>query len=121
MNAAGAVRDVETMVHEAGHAFHSVLTNPLPFNGQKSFPSEVAELASMSMESITHAHWDAYFPNDEDARRAKQEHSEGIIRILPWIATVDAFNIGFIPIHRIPLPNVAKHGFAFQVVQHCYG
>lgn len=91
MNAAGAVRDVETMVHEAGHAFHSVLTNPLPFNGQKSFPSEVAELASMSMELITHSHWDAYFPNQEDARRAKQEHLEGIIRILPWIATVDAF------------------------------
>jgi oligoendopeptidase F len=91
MNAAGAVRDVETMVHEAGHAFHSVLTNTLELNGQKNFPSEVAELASMSMELITHDQWDAYFPKHEDAVRAKEEHLEGIIRILPWIATVDAF------------------------------
>lgn len=91
MNASGNLRDVETLVHEAGHAVHSYLMAPLPLNSFKNTPSEVAELASMSMELITMDNWTAYFTDSVELNRARLEQLEGIIGTLPWIAQVDAF------------------------------
>lgn len=91
MNAASSQRDVETMVHEAGHAIHSVLTKDLRLNAFKEFPSEVAELASMSMELLSMETWKVFYEHPDDLKRAKLEQLEGIIKTLPWIAQVDAF------------------------------
>jgi oligoendopeptidase F len=91
MNAAGIHRDVHVMVHEAGHAVHSFLTKDLAYDFDKNFGSEVAELASMSMELLTMEHWDSFYENEEDLQRAKTEQIESIITILPWIAIVDKF------------------------------
>lgn len=57
----------------------------------KHAPSEVAELASMSMELISMDNWDIFFENEEDLKRAKREHLEQIIQTLPWVATIDKF------------------------------
>ena len=91
MNASGSLRDVITMVHEGGHAIHSMLTADLEFIGFKELPSEIAELASMSMELISMEHWHHFFDNEEDLKRAKREQLENVIEALPWIACVDAF------------------------------
>lgn len=91
MNAAGQVRDMVTLLHEGGHAVHSILTKDLALNAFRNFPSEVAELASMSMELITMEHWDAYFADPKAAKRAKIKHLEDILDTLPWVATIDAF------------------------------
>ncbi len=91
MNAAGQVRDMVTLLHEGGHAVHSILTKELSLNAFRNFPSEVAELASMSMELITMDEWDIYFENPEDAKRAKIKHLEDILETLPWVATIDAY------------------------------
>jgi len=91
MNASGNLRDVETLVHEAGHAIHSFQMAPLTLNAYKNTPSEVAELASMSMELLTMNTWDAYFDDKNLLNRAKSEQLEGILGTLPWIAQVDAF------------------------------
>ncbi len=91
MNAASSVRDVETMVHEGGHAVHSFLSKDLELAAFKSCPSEVAELASMSMELISYDGQDEFYKDKNDFNRAKTEHLEGIIKILPWIATIDKF------------------------------
>lgn len=91
MNAASSTRDVETMVHEAGHAVHSFLSKDLELASFKNCPSEVAELASMTMELLTYDGLNEFYKNEEDLKRAKQEHLEGIIKILPWIATIDKF------------------------------
>lgn len=91
MNAAGSLRDVETMVHESGHAMHSFLSEHLPLNAFKNVPMEVAEVASMAMELISMEGWDAFLTNPEELKRAKIEQLEGVISTLPWIATVDAF------------------------------
>ena len=56
MNAAGTIRDLVTMVHEGGHAIHSFLSRDLELTGFKDLTSEVAELASMSMELISMEH-----------------------------------------------------------------
>jgi len=91
MNAVGTADDVITMVHEGGHAVHSFLTHPLRLTGFKSFPSEVAELASMSMELLTMDHWHLIYTDPEESRRAKRDQLERVMSILPWVAAVDAF------------------------------
>jgi oligoendopeptidase F len=91
MNAASSTRDVETMVHEGGHAVHSFLSKDLELAAFKNCPSEVAELASMSMELISYDGQDEFYRTPEEFKRAKEEHLEGIIKVLPWIATIDKF------------------------------
>src|ERR1043166_8749841 len=73
MNSVGTHRDLVTMVHEGGHAIHSFVTRDLPITDFKSTPSEVAELASMSMELISMEHWNVFFANADDLKRAKKE------------------------------------------------
>jgi len=91
MNATSTLRDLVTIVHEGGHAVHSFLTRDLELSDFKSTPSEVAELASMSMELISMEHWDLFFTNEDDLKRAKKEHLEQIMETLPWVATIDKF------------------------------
>lgn len=91
MNSVGAQRDLVTMVHEGGHAVHSFLSRDLELTGFKSLPSEVAELASMSMEMLTMNLWKEFYTNEDDFKRAKREQLESILKILPWIAQVDEF------------------------------
>ncbi len=91
MNATGNLRDLETMVHEGGHAIHSFLSKDIKLVNFKELPSEVAELASMAMELISMEHWQVFFDSEEDYLRAKKSQLEGIIKILPWIALVDKF------------------------------
>lgn len=91
MNASGSMRDVTTMVHEGGHAVHSMLCRDITYNSLKHCPSEVAELASMSMELISMDHWSVFFDDEKDLTRAKIEQLEGVLDVLPWIAVVDKF------------------------------
>ena len=91
MNASGSLKDVITMVHEGGHAIHSMLTHELDFVGFKDVPSEIAELASMSMELISMEHWHFFFPDADELKRAKREQLENVIEALPWIAAIDKF------------------------------
>ncbi|WP_375417806.1 M3 family oligoendopeptidase [uncultured Hymenobacter sp.] len=91
MNATSSLRDVVTMLHEGGHAVHSFLTRNLPLGADKHPPSEVAELASMSMELMSLDHWDVFFENEDELRRAKRTHLEGVLETFPWVATIDKF------------------------------
>ncbi len=91
MNSVGLLRDLTTMVHEGGHAIHSFLYEEQELVDFKSPPSEVAELASMSMELISMEHWDVFFPNHHDLVRAKKQQLESVIDTLPWITTIDKF------------------------------
>ncbi len=91
MNAAGTITDVHTIVHEAGHAVHSFLSSNLQVIEQKELPSEVAELASMSMELISMEHWHYFFPDENDLKRAKRYQLESVLRVLPWISLIDSF------------------------------
>lgn len=91
MNATSNLRDLTTLLHEAGHAVHSVLCKDLEINSFKEPPAEVAELASMSMELITMPFWKHFFSREEDLKRAKKEHLEDLLTVLPWIACIDKF------------------------------
>ena len=91
MNATSNLRDMVTIMHEGGHAVHSFLTRDLELNNFKHTPSEVAELASMAMELMSMDHWNLFFENEDDLKRAKRQHLEQIIETLPWVATIDKF------------------------------
>ncbi len=91
MNATSTLRDLVTIMHEGGHAVHNFLTRDLELNDFKSTPSEVAELASMSMELISMDHWNVFFTDEAELKRAKREHLEDLIETLPWVATIDRY------------------------------
>lgn len=91
MNATGNFRDVITMIHEGGHAMHAFYCADLEVVNFKDSPSEIAELASMTMELITMDYWGNFFDNAEELRRAKREHLVDVLSVLPWVATVDKF------------------------------
>ena len=90
MNAASLPRDLDTMVHEAGHAFHYMLCRHDDLVWYRSAPLEFAEVASMSMESLAYPFLDEFY-SPEEIKRAIRKHLEGIVSVLPWVATIDAF------------------------------
>lgn len=91
MNAAGTLNDVVTMVHEGGHAVHSFLSHSLPLTGFKEYPTEFAEVASMSMELFSMSEWNVFFDKEEELKRAMEQQLERVITVFPWIATIDKF------------------------------
>lgn len=90
MNAVGLHRDVETLVHEGGHAFHAVACREDPLVQYRHTGMEMAEVASMGMELLAFDHLDVFYQGDE-LLRARREQLEGIVNTFPWIATIDAF------------------------------
>lgn len=90
MNAAGLQRDVDTMLHEGGHAFHSMLSESDPLVWYRHAPMEFAEVASMSMELLAHPYREEFYQGADKAR-AVRNHLESVVTVLPWIATIDAF------------------------------
>jgi oligoendopeptidase F len=95
MNAAGVADDLVTLVHEAGHSFHCFeqFGNDLLFC-QRWPGAEMTEVGSMAMELLSAPYWSeergGYY-GEEDYRRARIDHLEGIILFFPHCATVDAF------------------------------
>ena len=90
MNAAGIQRDVETLLHEGGHAFHNLLSHGEPLTFLRHAPMEFCEVASMSMELLAMPHMGDYFDDPSKADRARRHQLEGV-SILAWIATIDQF------------------------------
>ncbi len=94
MNAVGRDGDVWTLLHEAGHSFHSFLTreqNLLYHYRSDNVPIEFAEVASQTMEIIGGEHFNGTFYSKEEAARSRKLHLSSIIKLLGWIATIDSF------------------------------
>lgn len=118
MNSANSLRDLTTMVHEGGHAIHTFLTANLALNDFKHCPSEVAELASMSMELISMDNWSVYFDNEEDLIRAKKEQLADVLKTLPWVAVIDQFQHW---IYTNPSHNAEDREVAFKQIYNRFG
>ncbi len=93
MNASGVLDDVNTMLHEGGHAFHAFAASVQPFVWQRHPGAEAAELASMSMELLAAPELGppAGMLDERDAAVARLEHLEDVLASLVHIASVDAF------------------------------
>lgn len=95
MNAVGLHDDVQTLLHEAGHAFHSFASFKLPYSQHRAYGAEIAEVASMAMELLAAPYLTTdkggYYAEEADAARARIEHLEGIIQFWPYMSVVDSF------------------------------
>ncbi|MBZ0280198.1 MAG: M3 family oligoendopeptidase [Anaerolineae bacterium] len=94
MNAVGIHDDVNTLLHEGGHAFHLLEAVKLPYSQQWEYGSEIAEVASMSMELLGAPYLTAKeggYYSDSDAAHARIHHLEHILLFWPFMAVVDAF------------------------------
>jgi oligoendopeptidase F len=90
MNAVGTDRDLVTLLHEAGHAFHALLCKDEPLLAYREPPIEFCEVASMGMELLSLKFLEEFYSPDE-ARRAIDAQLQSIVQRLCWIATIDAF------------------------------
>ncbi len=91
MNSANTEHDLVTMVHEGGHAVHTFLTRDLELNTFKDTTSEIAEVASMAMELMSMEHWDIFYENEEDLKRARKNHLQYILSLLTKTCLGDSF------------------------------
>ncbi len=97
MSNTGMQYDVDTILHEGGHAFHAFEAVAVPYFHERAeayVPAEFAEVASMAMELlaspyISKEHGGYY--TEKDAARARLDHLEGIVTFWPYMALVDAF------------------------------
>ncbi len=97
-NTVGINDDVNTLLHESGHAFHFIESSrqKLVWNksGLEAVNYEFAEVASMSMELIGSTYLekkDGGFYDKGDANRARSEQLLGIMSFLPYMSVVDLF------------------------------
>lgn len=96
-NAVGTHDNVQTLLHEGGHAFHAFEAAHQPYFQHRAeawMPMEFAEVASMAMELLAAPYLAADqggFYSREDAARAHADHLEGVILFWPYMAVVDAF------------------------------
>ena len=94
MNASGTKDDVNTLLHETGHAFHVFETSQLPYHLQLQIPLEFMEVASIAMELLAQPYLESDkggFYSQENATRAAIHQLEQIILFWPYITVVDAF------------------------------
>lgn len=93
-NSVGVHDDVQTLLHEGGHAFHVFESINLPYFPQLRFPLEFAEVASTGMELLAAPYLtrdQGGFYSREDANRSQVETLERGILFWPYMAVVDAF------------------------------
>lgn len=93
-NAVGIHDDVQTMLHEGGHAMHVFESASLPYYQQFQVPMEFNEVASMGMELLASPYLEkekgGYYTKKE-AAQALGEHLERAINFWPYMAVVDSF------------------------------
>lgn len=93
MNGVGNHDTVQTLLHEAGHAFHAYEAQQ-PLIWQEEVPMEFCEVASMAMELLAVPFLtrdQGGFYNKAEAARAVLAHLQKTILFLPYMAAVDGF------------------------------
>ncbi len=96
-NAVGIHDDVQTLLHEGGHAFHYFEASHLPYFQQRELtgiPMEFVEVGSIAKELLGAPYLtrdQGGFYSEVDAGRARAEQLTGSLAFWPYMAVVDAF------------------------------
>ncbi len=117
MNAVGVDDDVFTLMHEGGHAFHVFASEDQSLYYYRHAPLEFCEVASMSMELLGGEFLNAFY-SAQDVHRSRTAHLEGIVQLLGWVATVDAFQFW---IYANPKQSVADREKAWKETYQRFG
>ncbi len=117
MNAVGVDDDLRTLLHEAGHAFHALACANDPLLDYRHGPMEFNEVASMGMELLADPQINVFY-GPQDAQRSRNEHWEGIVSTLVWVAVIDAFQHW---IYEHPSHNSAERKTAWLTIHERFG
>ena len=93
-NAVGVHDDVQTLLHEGGHAFHVFEASHLPYYQYFQVPYEFSEVASMGMELLASPYLTANhegFYTPAEAARARIDNLERSLLFWAYMAVVDGF------------------------------
>jgi oligoendopeptidase F len=91
-NSVGTHSDVETVLHEGGHAFHVFESVHIELFQNLNAPMEFAEVASMAMELLASPYLvDSGMYTEAETARARIQHLEGNLVFWPYMAVVDSF------------------------------
>lgn len=90
-NSTGAASDVGTLLHECGHSFQGWESQPIPLCELQQPTYEACEIHSMGMEFLSFPHLDPFFPEADDAQKFRRQRLAKTVVLLPYVATVDAF------------------------------
>jgi oligoendopeptidase F len=90
MNAIGTKSDVDTLLHEAGHAFHYCLARHQPLVSYHHTGHEFSEVASMGMELLARPYLGEFY-NADDLRKILNDQIKSAVSFFPWNAMIDAF------------------------------
>ena len=81
--------DVDTLTHEAGHAFQLYMSRDIDMP-EINFPTlDCCEIHSMSMELLTWPWMKLFFKNNDE--KFKRTHMATIVRLIPYCMIVDEF------------------------------
>ncbi len=81
--------DVDTLTHEAGHAFQLYMSRNIDMP-EINFPTlDCCEIHSMTMELLTWPWMKLFFKGDEE--KFKRTHMATIVRLIPYCMIVDEF------------------------------
>jgi|GEM_PF-618012 len=90
-NFAGTFKDALTLVHEFGHAIHGYATSTIPNVLLRHPGLEFCEVASMGLEMLAAPHFDEWWSNDDEARRALGFQLFSALQFWPFMAMIDGF------------------------------
>ena len=89
-NAVGRREDLRVMLHEGGHAFHTLAARGLPLGEYRHAPTEFCEVASMAMEMFGNERLREVM-SEEEAREIEYNQLAGTLGVFASVARVDAF------------------------------
>ena len=85
-------RDRLVLIHETGHAIHSLLASTIEYSILRLKPPlEIAEVASKGLELLSMKYWDTYYTDPADVKTAKKIKLASIISYLPLYSLGDSF------------------------------
>ncbi len=112
----GTSDDVDTLTHEAGHAFQCWEAGKQVKVAEYIFPTmEAAEIHSMSMEFFTWPWMDKFF--GDQVGKYKFMHLSGALLFIPYGVTVDAFQHW---VYENPSATPAERKACWRELEHQY-
>jgi len=115
-NAVGRREDLRVMLHEGGHAFHTLAGRGLPLSAYRHAPTEFCEVASMSMELFGNERLGEVM-SEEDAHEVEYGQMETILNVFAAVARTDAFQAW---VYTSGHPNVAERNAKWVEVTQRY-
>jgi M3 family oligoendopeptidase len=86
----GTSSDIDVLTHEFGHALHfAQASKNVDISALRHSGSDTAEIASMSMEFLTHKYMDKFF--GENSKKYRFEHYAQSLTFIPYGINIDAF------------------------------